>query len=1297
MCFGDKPPAIVSLSANKAYNLVGDPRMVETFLGGLFLKSAGWVLTETAKKAAKSLSADTPLDKAISSTGEVFPAIGGVKQQLAKWCESSTFKELFEKIKQGDRHLTDEDIVMSFVEVSGFYCADDTKRLAREILEVFAHNLYENLYKSDSGLIVHAGRQEVLHAKTQERLQQVNETIALGLIGIQNILPFLVSDDVAKIPKVQDKIHHARIDQARDLLLEGKAKTSRSILENLRKELSAGTPSADLLFRIATNLGVCALQLDDTEKATIEFREALEKQPKSAKALSNVSIAALLSGDYEEALRLSKQACGLEPREPNATAVQIQAFNALAMKEELESFLTNESWTQEDPMCAWVIGQIRLSEGNYQESERLLRNSINKGCKEPNALVLLSKVIIDPVRLSLCRDPPLPWRINDEAMKKIEEGAKLLDQAVEILEHHENRAHLHDALSNRGAIRAMLGQTDEALRDCDRVLSENENHLPAKQNKALILMECSKFSEAISLLEAARSKGEGGRLLFSLARAYSEAGVPGRVIDLLEPLWQPTSRQRDQIEIAEILQGAYSAVGDSTKVSKVREILNEAWPNDPEALRVSARQLCREKKPREAIILLNTAMGLAAGNTRDRIAVDLANAHYSVGEFAETAAILGEIVDKTSDNPIARRYLVCLYNAQLFREALVLAQCIRSVEGIRPVISEIEALILDSIGDLYGARDIWVELSKKQPEEVRYRLPLARLDFRKGDRESARQRLLAITYDEIKDNAEVLIEVAQERALLGIGGVLPLVYRARQIDGDNPEAHLAYISLFLSREELQELPPVPKVVGVDCSVHMRRNSETKVFTILDENATNRTKGELLITDALARKLVGSCKGDHIVLKDSPFEELSYEITEIQNKYVYAFQESLNDFTTRFPDHPGLYRTEFKENDFSKLFMAVDKRHEFLAQLARFYQDKGFPLSTVSRLAQSRIAEAWAGMMGQQGGRIIAALESPDDRRVAAESLALAGGIVLDVTALLTMGYLEVLPRLPKRFLKVIVPQAVLDELNETLAKNVLGGRPSGSIGKIGDYYVHREISREEVERGRKFLEDIRAFVEKSTDVVAAPTVLDLAKEQTETLRKILPECALLSVLVAKERGTLLYSDDFGLRKIAKNEWQVKGVWSQAILIDLCAHGLLTKEEYQDAIKNLILANYFFVSISHGDILAALRRNGMAVSREISRMFETLQGPDCDETSAVALAADFVRDVWLEPIMDHNKQMILDLTLNAISTNRLSGRVILKLKIALAPKLALLPIHQKEIMLTIQLWERQNLMRKGLVR
>ena len=101
---------------------------------------------------------------------------------------------------------------------------------------------------------------------------------------------------------------------------------------------------------------------------------------------------------------MSKRARAVEPKESIATTVLIQALHGLSHKEELKSLLAREDWIEEDPACSWAIGDLRLKDGDFQGRGEVLRNSIAKGDHNPNLLILLGKVIIDPVLKGLRED-----------------------------------------------------------------------------------------------------------------------------------------------------------------------------------------------------------------------------------------------------------------------------------------------------------------------------------------------------------------------------------------------------------------------------------------------------------------------------------------------------------------------------------------------------------------------------------------------------------------------------------------------------------------------------------------------------------------------------------------------------------------------------------------------------------------------------------------------------------------------------------------------------------------------------
>ena len=158
-------------------------------LAGLLWKVAGPVISQVEIKIAKALSDDSPLYKAIAVTGEAFPAVAGVDESLKRWCESVAFRETFEALKDGQRELTDGEIVHGFIHASESHDGEQNEReKASRVLVLFLSTLEDLLYESDRGLALHANREEVLHADTLRRIDTLEERlpalISAGLKGL---------------------------------------------------------------------------------------------------------------------------------------------------------------------------------------------------------------------------------------------------------------------------------------------------------------------------------------------------------------------------------------------------------------------------------------------------------------------------------------------------------------------------------------------------------------------------------------------------------------------------------------------------------------------------------------------------------------------------------------------------------------------------------------------------------------------------------------------------------------------------------------------------------------------------------------------------------------------------------------------------------------------------------------------------------------------------------------------------------------------------------------------------------
>lgn len=1262
---------------------------------GLLVKLAAGI----GKRGYKKLTEETFLSKAIEETSAAFTSIE-VRETLISWSKSEDFVSLLESLKAGDRDLTDDAVINSFVQVSGFYMGSDeeTRAAGEEIATLFLKNLEQEIYNSPGGIGTLANREEVLHAETADAVRQSQREIMAHVTGEFSALKDLLlhsslsADEAARSREAKEQLLlNARVDAARDVLNEKRATVARTMLRRLREENTDESIPTELQYRIANTLGACALELDEYDEAKKEFKRALTFKSDNHLALGNAAAAALLAGDFEEALELSQKARNISGRDTQANAVYLQALHRLGRSEEAKQFIEAEPWINDEPFFGLVLGLISCDNGDYDSAVTHVRRALKAEKGDFNAYMLLTAALFEPVSEELQSDPPLPWRIKDEVKERLEEAEEAATHAINILEEHDNRKQLHHALANRAAIRISLELLDEAVKDCDRVLLEDESHDLALRFKGMALMRRDRFVEAVGYLERIQDEKQRSATTLLRAVAYFNSDRPARAVDLLAPVWNPEADSHLQILIAEVLLNAYTKLGDTRAAGEVLQELQTRWRDEAEANLVLARHLRYENKIAEAKEMFQQALNRPrTENQRDRITLELADLHFSRKEWAEAARHYKAVINKDADLSKIQSYAASLFNARKYQEALAFSRDVRGEGKPIPVVTEVEANVLEYVGDLGPAINLRLELSRVEPDKPFHLIRVFMLELRRGNQDAARAAIEQVRYETVKDDAIALIHLAEAYAVLNrLSEALPLAYEARRLGPHDPRIHLAYQRVFLSCEKEFEDQLSPTVVAKDCTVHLSRGSEREVVTIVDVKADTRRQGEIAPTDQLAQKLLGHKKGDTIVVRETRLEKLSYTITDVQSKYVFAFQETFLKFGTWFPEDESLNRMEIADDDFSLMFKMLDERYAYVSHVLSLYRENQLPLGMLARVIRRPRRVIWEGLIASPEGKIFAASGDAQDERRQKEVIRDASKVILDLSALLTLEHLGLTDQLPEQFSEILVAQAVLDEINQDLLDVSFGVQPKSNIARDGIRYTMHEGTTEERNQEIAFLERLRDFVTSNTKVVPAKSALEIGKERFESLNKMLGEGGVASILVADEHKTLLYADDLGLRSLARNEHGIESVWTQTVLLRMLESHVITDDEYHDAVRKLLLANYFSTYISTEDIKWVLRNNNFRLTHDVTHIIGFLQGPGADEDAAVEILSDLIKFVWVQSSVDSQRWLFLDFALNTLITGRGSARPLAKLRRRLQLKFSLLPLDLPSILRTIDVWQRQT--------
>lgn len=502
---------------------------------GILIKVAQELLTTKLAEGLDSLAQSSPVQNALKEMA-ADPEVDAQIVPLKKWAQSDEFAEMLDRIAAGERTLTDDAIAETFVEATGFYAgeATATRKAARALLHKFSEWIEYYLYESRSGRYLQMKRLEQLHQERAFGEQSILEVAQETNSKVSEIARVVLPSDAPVSQGSHETTFHGQLDIARDLINSGKTTTALQVLKRIRESLNDKAPTVDLQYRIATNMGACYLDLGDSATALKEFMRARTLKPQSAQAQANAATAAIGSGHATLALDCSEIATSIAPNDPHARAVRLWATHEFDRPrfDQLRNAINSDD---PSPELCLMLGELLLSDESYEEAEAWLKRGIalSAGTEHPDAHSLLAVAIFRPVQLRLANMVPHLARIPTEDRSRLEEAEEELTQAVAALENRETRDRLVTALSNRGAIRSLLGHKAEARQDLDRALAESPANVEALFNRALLAFVEDDEATAVRLFRRIPKHETNPDIVLPLAASLGTLGSHEEAIRLL--------------------------------------------------------------------------------------------------------------------------------------------------------------------------------------------------------------------------------------------------------------------------------------------------------------------------------------------------------------------------------------------------------------------------------------------------------------------------------------------------------------------------------------------------------------------------------------------------------------------------------------------------------------------------------------------------------------------------------------------------------------------------------------------
>ena len=1215
------------------------------------------------------------LDRVAKTTADAFEAFEGVEFALREWASSEAFAGLLERLMDGARDISDQ-IIASFIQDGGFYLADDEKQsiAASQIVSFYISVLLTELYQSPEGISLLANRGEELHLTTHGGIDDIISILNTRLPPATTTM--LVPADPTVSEDISGPDHSelvAKIDAARNLIDEGFVRSARSSLKKIEGEIGA-IPDA-LQFRIQTNLAACALAVEDIEVACALFEKAHEVDPRNPIGIANVAVAAHLKNDPCRAISLANEAREIEPGNPQAMAVLLGALWEMGNIDELENLIETQEWVVRDQRCSQVVIGIRMQQSRVEEAISLGRSLIALFPDDAEAHLALSQCLF-----YFSESERHETGYSDELMERLSEIVTIATRAIELLMDTQLNLRRDTALVVRGSALAIMGETDDALRDFDRVLAENPTNPDAAYNKGLCLLGAGRAADARATFEVIQDLERREDSLLPLAVALLEAGDAAAAVEMLQGTLSLDCPTWNDVHRAEILRRAAREAGLEDPLGAFLKDALVQNPYDPKLLTLSALGRSADGDVEESDDIIRRALEHASDSDLRVIPEFLAQHYQRQGRFSEAADQLALVVNGVASHPSAINLLLSLVRSTRIREALSWVKKMRAADLLTPrIVMDVEVDLLHEAGDIRSALSCLEEICSRSDVRPFDRVRLGAAQFRCGQKEDARSTVARIKAVDLREEPSGAMLLAQLKLLLNVPAYLDDAYVARRYGIDDATIHLGYSAMFMGDTDERDNPDI---VGPGCAVQLKAGPKEQWWYILDDSEETLRSHDLASDEDLAQRLTDKRVGEIVKLRQG-LEDLSYEIAAIQSKFVRSFQETFEMFSTRFPGDPRLYLVNIENDDFSKIFKTVDQHDEFGRRLVGLYGDGKIPFSTFSKhLGRSEI-EVWRACTQSGMSRVRYGTGTNEVAERQRQQLRASDCVALDLLSLLMVHELDMAEHIRSRFDRVAVTQFVVDELQRIYALTLIEPAPSGWLGKSTDGgYSLSNVSEQSWEGWKERLRAVLEFAE-SFDRIASYPLLDVADR--EQLIEAFTTHGVGAIFAGDDAGigkVVVICDDLGLSEVA-HSYGIETVNTQAVLCDLLESEVIDPELYSRSIERIASLNYWFVRVRAEDIIRRLQANSFMTTEGIRAMLKTLEGPDCTEDSVVSVASDLM--VSITGNMPRGQEgLILSAVIETLRRGRLGDRVVVRFRNEIERKLALAPVRRAQLLKTIDL-------------
>lgn len=1027
----------------------------------------------------------------------------------------------------------------------------------------------------------------------------------------------------------------SEIDLAKQHIERHETQMARLILQRLRSR-HWDKLDARQKFRVLSNIGAAYLMEGDLKNAAELFWEAKPYQPDDEKASANEALGYEVTGSKEKAFELADQYRNRFPTSTRLVALWVRNAPAHTKMETLEAQVPEHLTNDAEVAAAFAIRAS--NENDFAKAEKYARKAVASKVDWAFARMLLGKVIIRS-SANESFDVHGEAEISSEE-PRIREAERLCTEAIALAQQERANEILAEAHNARSLIRKQLGDQDGASSDAAEAYRRLPNDPLILREYALVLSGENRTNEAVDILRKVVALHDDHASRYLLAMTLRQRNKPGdwdEAIEILakiakSPETLPSGfREHIADTCVDLLcrlqrwKEAESLVED-IPFGRLSHILSATLKGI-----ISWKQQDQEKTFKSA----EQALSGLAPDTPPNERRMLARLLTACGRHSEALELWKSLTELTRFDDDAFNFLESA--RRLGRGDLILDGCRRLREaGVESEqVVDLELAVLEKY-DVERAIVLLQGYLACHPQAKFMRLRLSLIGMRLNRNELvATDPALLPSLEEVSPEAGCAVV-----QVLKMGGrpdeATEFAYQLLRKHFSEVDAHRAFclcLHPFGPKPTIQ----TPSIVEPGVAVCFQETGEASESWVIIEDQPNPdlSRSEISPDSHIARHLYGKRIGETAVFAEGQVSKRTAVVKDIVSKYVFRYRDCMNQWQLRFPDTPEVEVVRVKPDpnsealDLSALLASVDRRAERVEKVKEVYRSTPVTIHMFGAPFGNNAFQATVALATAPDTKINCCVGSADEEVAALEALKNANTVIVDLSALATLAMLDGLRFITAWPKELAVSQATIGELHELLRRERLTtGDGAGVLSKVdGRYALYEDTNASQTARIQK-LEKFIGEVTRRCKVVGCLALASLESDKRLTLVKGCGQYGAESMLLASAPGTVLWTDDHTLARVAKGEFGARRVWTQVVLQSLTLSGQIEAKIFFEASARLLGWGYTFTSPS----APALEQAGVLASwnpgeRPLKQALEIFCDVSLSLIDSLRLAAAFLVVVY----------------------------------------------------------------------